>query len=217
MVTTLARAASAALVLSALMAMAPSTAPAQDAPATPQEAAPIPPQQVIENFDQALLGVMKDAKRLGYDGRYKALEPIVDRTFNVPLMTRIVVGAAWNDWTDDQRDQVQKGFGKLILSTYARRFDGYSGESFVVDGTRDVAGGVLVMSRIVRPKDPAVTLNYLMRDADDGQPKIIDVFLTGTISELATRRSEFADILARSGYQGLLASLEQKSANQDAK
>jgi phospholipid transport system substrate-binding protein len=46
-----------------------------------------------------------------------------------------------------------------------------------------------------------------MRGAD---PKIADVFLDGTISELAGRRAEFTTILKSGGADALIASLKAK-------
>jgi phospholipid transport system substrate-binding protein len=172
------------------------------------------PKPVIESFDQALLNVMKSADKLGYDGRYAELEPVIKHTFNVPLMTKIVVGAPWNEWTEAQRDQITDAFGRFIIATYARRFDGYSGESFVINSTRDTSGGTLVVTQIMRPSDMPVNLNYLMRDNGAGGAQVVDVFLTGTISELATRRSEFGAVLQRVGFSGLLALLDKKASNQ---
>jgi phospholipid transport system substrate-binding protein len=56
-----------------------------------------------------------------------------------------------------------------------------------------------------------VTLNYLMRQNGD-KWQIIDVFLSGTISELATRRSEFTSVIRRDGAQGLLQLLDRRVA-----
>ena len=212
------RAASAAL---ALFLIAPQVAgPAQAMPApqavtvpgAPEPGPHGPASAVVDTFDAALLSVMKQATKLGYEGRAKQLTPAIDQAFNIPLMTRIIVGSPWAEWTDDQRNHIIDAFGKLIIATYARRFDGYSGEDFVNNGEKPAAsGGLLVTTELTRPKDPAVTLTYLMRDGDNG-PQIVDVFLTGTISELATRRSEFGAILDRDGLPGLLKALEQKSA-----
>lgn len=192
-------------------------APAQQAvpaPEAPESGPHGPASAVVDAFDDTLLGVMKRADQLGYEGRAKELQPAIEKAFNIPLMTRIIVGSPWNDWGDDQRSKIIDAFGKLIIATYARRFDGYSGEGFVNNGEKPAtSGGTLVTTQLTRPKDPAVTLNYLMRDGDDG-PQIVDIFLTGTISELATRRSEFSAVLQQSGYQGLLAALEKKTAAQ---
>jgi phospholipid transport system substrate-binding protein len=51
-----------------------------------------------------------------------------------------------------------------------------------------------------------------MRQGGDGTWQVIDVYLSGTISELATRRSEFADVLQKGGADGLVKLLEQRTA-----
>jgi phospholipid transport system substrate-binding protein len=216
------RAAGAALALFLTLPLTFGTAEALPAPQpvpVPAEPAPGPhgpASAVVDKFDGTLLGVMKEADKLGYDGRAQALQPAIEQAFNIPLMTRIIVGSPWNDWTEDQRDQIIDAFGKFIIATYARRFDGYGGEDFVNNGEKPAtSGGTLVTTELTRPKDPAVTLTYLMRDGDKG-PQIVDVFLTGTISELATRRSEFSAVLQQGGYQALLAALEKKTAAQAA-
>jgi phospholipid transport system substrate-binding protein len=56
-----------------------------------------------------------------------------------------------------------------------------------------------------------VTVNYLMHD-NGGAWQIADVYLDGTISELATRRSEFASILRTGGINGLIDTLNTKAA-----
>jgi phospholipid transport system substrate-binding protein len=172
------------------------------------------PATLIDAFDLTVLGVMKDAGKLGYQGRYDTLAPAIKRTFNVPLMTQLVVGPAWTGWTQEQRDEVTDAFARFIIATYARRFDGYTGENFVIDGTRPNANGAMVMTRLTRPKDPPVTINYLIRNSADGTPQVVDVYLTGTISELATRRSEFGAVLQHDGFKGLIAALDKKASSQ---
>ena len=55
-----------------------------------------------------------------------------------------------------------------------------------------------------------VALDYVTRQAGD-RWQVVDVYLTGTISELATRRSEFAAILKNEGIDGLIAALNRKA------
>ena len=54
-----------------------------------------------------------------------------------------------------------------------------------------------------------VALNYLMHKSG-AEWKIMDVYLDGAISELATRRSEFGAILKSGGPDGLIASLSRQ-------
>jgi len=41
--------------------------------------------------------------------------------------------------------------------------------------------------------------------------QVADIYLTGTISELATLRSQFTSVLAREGVDGLIATLNRKT------
>jgi phospholipid transport system substrate-binding protein len=50
----------------------------------------------------------------------------------------------------------------------------------------------------------------MMRRSGDGW-LISDIYLDGAISEVATRRSEFAAILKSEGVEGLIAALNRKA------
>ena len=54
-------------------------------------------------------------------------------------------------------------------------------------------------------------LDYLLRNEQE-KWRIIDVYLNGTVSQLAARRSEFSSVLRQDGVSGLVALLKQKTA-----
>jgi phospholipid transport system substrate-binding protein len=163
---------------------------------------------VIQTFYAGLIDVMKQATALGFEGRVKKLEPLVDASYDLPLMTRITVGLQWNTLTPEQQDKVKQSFRAYTIATYASRFDGYSGERFDVSPTTEPSQGsdLIVSTKLVLKAGDPIELNYLMRNAGAGW-RIIDVFLSGTISELATRRSEFSAVLRRDGIDGLINTL----------
>jgi phospholipid transport system substrate-binding protein len=170
------------------------------------------PTATVQGFYDTLLAVMKAAKQLGFDGRYQRLQPAISRAFDLGLMTRIAVGPAWTSLPQAQQEQLVASFTRYTFATYANRFDGYSGQHFEVD-PNPVANpnGVIVETRLLSPTDEPVTLNYLMRRNGSGMWQIIDVFLSGTVSELATRRSEFVAVLARDGADGLVRLLDRRA------
>jgi len=171
----------------------------------------VPPRAVVEDFYRTLLDVMKHASSLGFDGRYRELKPAIEQAYNLPLMIRLAVGPAWTGLSADQQKRLLDAFERFTIATYANRFDGYEGEYFEVrDEKAGVVGGAtMVETRLVPKKGDAVELNYMLRP-DSGKWQIIDVFLSGTISELATRRAEFTSVLRRDGADGLVAMLEHK-------
>jgi phospholipid transport system substrate-binding protein len=61
----------------------------------------------------------------------------------------------------------------------------------------------------VDPNDENVKLDYRLRAADGGW-KIVDVYLNGTVSELALRRSEYSSLIKRKGLEALLAALDER-------
>jgi ABC-type transporter MlaC component len=60
-------------------------------------------------------------------------------------------------------------------------------------------------------KEP-IRIDYLLRP-DQGQLKIIDVYLKGSISQLSVYRSEFIDVMGAKGFEGLIATLDQRIAD----
>ncbi|WP_043360217.1 ABC transporter substrate-binding protein [Belnapia sp. F-4-1] len=172
------------------------------APAARAQTAP------IERLNAALLDVMRNARSLGVRGREQRLRPVMEQVFNLPAMARIAVGPPWTTFSPADQQALVAAFSDWSIATYANRFDGYGGESFEIEGsTPRPNGDVLVNTRIVRPNDSPVQINYLLRES-----RIVDVYLTGTISELASRRSEFAGLLRDGGAQRLVAELRQRTA-----
>lgn len=169
-----------------------------------------PAREVIQSFDTALLGVMKDAKKLGYKGRYDALAPVIKHSFNLPIMAEVAVGPYWSTFTPAQRERLVDAFTRLSIANYASRFDSYSGETFRMIGETPTRGEATVVStEIISPGDAPVAIRYIMRPYEDGW-KIVDVLLKGAISELATKRSEYSSILQRGGYDALIGAIEAK-------
>ena len=170
------------------------------------------PQQVIERLHTSLLEVMQNADELGYEGRYERLEPVLERSYDFPFMIRIALGSTWRELDERQRAELTELFTDMSVANYAARFDGYGGERFEIlgeePGPRDA---VLVQSRIVRPDEEPIELNYLLREFADGW-RIIDVLLDARYSELARQRAEFAAVLRSGGVPDLLATLERKIA-----
>ena len=164
----------------------------------------------IRAFYDALLAAMKQADQLGVRGRYDKLAPVIRSTFDLPAMTRIAVGPEWTTIPPEQQAALTDHFSRMTIATYANRFDGWSGQSFEVDPeVLPRNNGRIVRTKLNRPKEEPVTLNYLMRASGDTW-KIVDIYLSGTISELATQRSEFGAILKAGGPAALIESLRQQ-------
>src|SRR5215467_5158458 len=189
------------LTAGAALAVLPVSASRADAPAV----------GTIKTFYDTLLAVMQQANTLGLKGRYEKLDPAVHKAFNLALMTRLSVGPDWVKLNPEEQKSLTTAFSDLSVSTYASRFNGYSGEHFDVDpNPTQTASDVIVNTKLVQKSGESVQLNYLMRDGEAGW-QILDVFLKGTVSELATRRSEFSTVLRRDGAAGLVQLIQSRA------
>jgi phospholipid transport system substrate-binding protein len=165
----------------------------------------------IQGFYDVLLETMKHARALGVKGRYEKLAPVVRTIYDLPAMTRIAVGPEWNKLTPEQQAALIEQFSRMSIATYASRFDGYDGERFEVDPTTEARNANrIVRTRILQKDKEPTAINYLCHETPEGW-KAIDVYLSGTISELATRRSEFAAILRKDGAQALIETLRSRA------
>jgi phospholipid transport system substrate-binding protein len=174
------------------------------------EAANGTPSDVVRHFYDVLLDVMKNAAALGPKGRYQKLEPVVPVTFDVPFMTRLAVGPLWAKLTPEQKQRAAKAFARYITATYANQFDDYSGERFEILGEQPIKHATIVKTQIVQSNGDKNTINYALHDNDTAW-QVRDVYLQGTISELATRRSDFATTLRSGGIEALIDQLNKKA------
>jgi phospholipid transport system substrate-binding protein len=125
-------------------------------------------------------------------------------------MARLAVGSYWASLSETQRGQMTESFGRYISAIYADHFDSYSRQKLEVTDEQPVPSGVMVRSRIIKANGESVEVDYVMRRGSDGW-LISDIYLDGAISEVATRRSEFAAILKKDGIDGLIAALNRKA------
>ena len=166
----------------------------------------------IDGLHAALLDVMKNAEALGYEGRAAKLEKVVPHYFDIDFMARKSLGSHWHKADEAGRRRYLDKFTQFMIANYAGRFDGFSGQSFVTRGEDSARmDTTIVKSTLIDPGGEDVELNYRMREVE-GEWKIIDVYLDGTVSELALRRSEFVSIVKREDLEALLVALDAKIA-----
>ncbi len=176
-----------------------------------------PPEQAeaaVASLHDVLLAAMRDADALGFEGRLEQIRPVVAGLYDFEFMAEKSVGLGWRQLDEPERTRLVDAFSRLAIATYAARFDGWKGERFENLGVQTATHGtLLVKSRIVRGNGETVALDYRLRPVG-GEWRVIDVFLNGTVSELALRRAEYSGVLKRDGFDGLMRALEEKIAAQ---
>ena len=168
-----------------------------------------PAARHIQSYYQQLLPTIQQAGRLSVRERDRRFTPAISSAFDLPTMTRLAVGPAWSSFSGAQQAAVRDAFAHFIIADYASQVSDYSGESFVVEpqtSAESRGGGEIVKTRLLQPGGRTVTINYLVRGG-----RVIDVYLNGTVSDLATRRDEFASIIASGGADALIKRLHDRT------
>ena len=143
--------------------------------------------------------------------RESAFAEILREGFDLDLIARFVLGKYWRQASDEQRDDYLRAFSDFVITTYARRLGGFTGQSFEIIGTKQAGQkkDVLVSTRIDRPSGPPIQAAWRVRESD-GQVRIIDVVVEG-VSMAVTQRQEFAAVAKRSGIDGLVQVLRAQT------
>jgi len=166
-------------------------------------------EALVARYQAALTTVMKQAKTLSVQARARDLDGPLRETFDFARMAQAASGRAWRTADETARDAVVEAFARYSVAIHADRFDGYSGERFVIEGTAPGPGeSLLVKTRIDRPENENVTLSYVIVETPEHGPRVVDVLMQGSISEVALRRSEWSAIGKHDGLAGLAQALD---------
>lgn len=166
--------------------------------------------EVVEKLHTTLLAVMKDGNKIGYQGRYDQLAPVIKSNFDMPFVSRTVLGKYWETFNNEQRSRFVEAFTQLSIATYAANFDSYSGERFKTISEKEVSGGrVLVQSQLIKSDGGQVQLDYLLHRTGT-QWRIVNIIAEG-VSDLALKRADYSAFLKDKGFEALLKKLNEKT------
>ena len=175
------------------------------------------PSAVVEQLHAGLLESMKNADEFGSQGRFDHIRPVVENTFDLTFMGSKSVGRHWKKLSPEEQEEWLDKFTGFIVANYAGNFDGYAGESFETLGEQPAKRDTrVVLTELRVPSDDDVVFNYRLRETAAGW-RIIDIYLKGTVSELALRRSDFSSTLKEKGFPELTAAVDRKIAEFQAK
>jgi phospholipid transport system substrate-binding protein len=165
----------------------------------------------IAALDDTLLATMKQAAALGPKGRYKKLEPAVERAFDLPTMTRYAIGPSWSKFSASDQQLLVDAFSRLSIASFAHNFNGFDGERFRVEPVADNRGvDKIVKTQIIPPQGAPTVLDYRMR-ISGGSWKAIDVLLQGTISQLTIRHADLAAEVAGGDAKAIAADINAQA------
>jgi len=180
--------------------------------AGPGRAAAADPDEFIRSMGQEAIDSLTGTK-LSTEQRQAGFRKILHQAFDMRTIARFTLGRYWRKASKPEREEYVKLFETFIVQAYAARFEGYTGESFKVGKVHVInERDKLVVSSIIRPKGPPISINWRVRG--NNTLRIVDVVVEG-ISMGITQRDEFASVIRNSGGKvaGLLTALRKKTGH----
>jgi phospholipid transport system substrate-binding protein len=166
-------------------------------------------EESVKRMNSALLESMKRGEEIGFRGRHKLLAPVIRDVFALPFMGEVTLGSFWKKLSPEQRKLFLDTYTDWTISSYAGNFDSYSGEKFEIrDGQESRGDDVAVVSNLVRPNEDDIDFYYTLRRFQD-KWRIVDIRIEG-VSQLALTRAQFVSVMKKTGFGGLIASLQEK-------
>ena len=167
------------------------------------------PEQIVNYLHESLIKAMREGEKLGYQGRFELLAPVIDHTHDLDFIARTTLGANWAQLDAEQQRIFTDVFRKLSIGTYAGWFNSHAGERFeFLEQQSMPRDQILVRSRLVPLKGEPVRFDYILRHGKDGW-RIVNILADG-VSDLALKRVEYRAVLQRDGFSTLIDMLKKK-------
>jgi len=170
------------------------------------------PSALVNQLVTQAISVIVD-KNSSEAQREQKFRALLQTGFDIPRISRFVLGRYWNAANDGQRKEFSQLFEDWIVRTYSARFGQYSGEKIQVTGTRSEAPTTTVVtSQFVSPNGgPPAKVEWVVRKNSDNDYMVVDVSVEG-VSMALTQRDEIAAVADRNGgtVDGLNHAMEDK-------
>ena len=169
---------------------------------------PLDGEEIVVNLHEVLLTAMKSDKSLGYAGRMNIIRNVVSKSFNFPLISKVVLGEKWGVLSHEDKQEFVRVMRTLSISTYAHHFSNYSGQKFVIVERKSRNNSLSLSASLLSDNGDRTSLKYLLRKTTEGW-LIVNVISEG-VSDLALKKAEYSYIMEKDGIKSLLRQLTTK-------
>ena len=134
------------------------------------------------------------------------IDDVVKNSYDLEKMGKIIIGVDWKQMDTKSKKEFINVFKRFISVNYFRRFNKINELDFEHQ-TVKVIGDKFKLARVILTADnEKLKMDYLLGFKNE-KWKIFDVLIDGSISEVATKKSDFKKIIKEEGISGLVKNL----------
>ncbi len=135
---------------------------------------------------------------------------LVKENYDSEKMLEKIIGSTWRKLKKNKRNEIKKVFEEYIAKNYVKRFRKIENPIFEYKETKQIENNISMVATNLFINDEKVSMNYLL-EKNDYKWRIFDVLLAGSISEVATKRSEFRGFIKNEDIDPLIEALKKKN------
>ena len=134
------------------------------------------------------------------------IDDVVKNSYDLEKMGKIIIGIDWKQMDTKTQKEFINVFKRFISVNYFRRFNKINELDFEHQTVTDIEDKFKLARVILTADNEKFKIDYLLGFKNE-KWKIFDVLLDGSISEVATKKSDFKKIIKEEGVSGLIKNL----------
>ncbi len=174
------------------------------------------PRETVEKSVSAILGMIMDPAFKNPATKVQMRQKIENEVlhfFDFEEFSTRTVGAAWRDFSPEQKQRFITAFTDLLRNTYIDKLDAFNGGQMVYTGEiADDSGNKVEVQAQLQTGGQSYPFAFRLLQKN-GKWVVYDVLIEG-ISLIKNYRDQFRDIMAKGSPEELIQKVEAKAAEQ---
>jgi len=163
------------------------------------------PKEVVNNLH---IGLKKVSEKIS-DSPTDLIK-LVKNTYNAEKMIAKIIGDTWKKTNKKDQEEIVLIFQEYIAKNYFKRFNKIQNPTFKYKESKKIGEKFMLVKTVLVVDKEDISISYLLL-LDKNKWRIFDVLLAGSISEIATKKSEFSGFIIDEKITPLMNALKKQN------
>ena len=166
-------------------------------------------QEIFDTLDKLHTSIKEISEKKIDKNNINYFDRIVSNTYDIKKMSKIILGKFWSESKAHDKAKFVEKFTLYISSNYINRFKDKKDFNYEYEDIDKIGENYRLAHTIFKfGETEKLKVNYMLIKKDD-KWFIFDVLLNGSISEIATKKSEFHETLNNGGITSLISLIDK--------
>lgn len=167
-------------------------------------------QEVFPTIDKLHKMITEISKKKIDENNINNISKIISDTYDIEKMSKIILGNHWAQSKSKEKENFVKKFTLYISSSYINKFQDKKEFSYEYKGADSIGENYRIAYTIFKfDQTEKLKINYMLIKKQN-KWLIFDVLFNGSISEIATKKSEFHETLSNGGINSVINIISEK-------